>query len=116
VDGRHKAGHDGFGKPINRYRYKSPIVARRRKTGGAPFPGGTCRLGRVRRRPRGSCPGLEALITRSLTDCPLYETGLVVEIRQTDVFAAWFAGLRDRKARPGSLLESAVYRSTIRAM
>jgi len=40
----------------------------------------------------------------------------VVEIRQTDVFAAWFAGLRDRKARPGSLLESAVYRSTIRAM
>jgi len=23
----------------------------------------------------------------------------VVEIRQTDVFAAWFAGLRDRKAR-----------------
>jgi len=23
----------------------------------------------------------------------------VAEIRQTDVFAAWFAGLRDRKAR-----------------
>jgi hypothetical protein len=23
VDGRHKAGHDGGGSPINRYRYKS---------------------------------------------------------------------------------------------
>ena len=38
----------------------------------------------------------------------------MLEVRQTDVFAAWFAGLWDRKARPGLPSESVVYRWAIR--